>query len=215
MHQLSSSPNRFGLYTLTVILLAVICGNFSEANAQRRGGSSRRAPVSIPRDTELKIRLEDKIDSKESKDGDRFTATVLSPRRFADATIEGHVSRVEQSGKVKGSTQISLSFDRIRLPNGNSGRMAAQVVKVYGEDSVKEVDEEGNVKSGSQGKDTAIRSGGAAAAGAIIGAIAGGGKGAAIGAAVGAGAGAGSVLITGSKKVTLEPGTELLIRSTR
>src|SRR5262245_24722216 len=193
MHQRSSSSIRFGLYPLTAILLAVICGNFSEANAQRRGGRSgqRRAPVSIPRDTELKIRLEDKIDSKESKDGDTFTATVLTPSRFADATIEGHVSRVEQSGKVKGSTQISLSFDRIRLRNGNSGQMAAQVVKVYGEDSVKEVDEEGNVKSGSKGKTTAVRTGGGAALGAIVGGIAGGGKGAAIGAAIGAAAGAG------------------------
>ncbi|HKX26365.1 MAG TPA: hypothetical protein VJ302_01610 [Blastocatellia bacterium] len=215
MHQLSRSPFRFGLYSLSVILMIVVSANFQDANAQRRGGSRRPAPVYIPRDTELKIRLEDKIDSKESKDGDTFRATVLSPRKYADATIEGHVSRVEQSGKIKGSTQISLSFDRIRLTNGASGRMAAQVVKVYGEDSVKEVDEEGNVKSGSQGKDTAIRSGGAAAAGAIIGAIAGGGKGAAIGAAVGAGAGAGSVLITGSKKLTLDPGTEILIRSTR
>ena len=60
--------------------------------------------------------------------------------------------------------------------------MAAQVVKVYGEDSAKEVDEEGNVKSGSKGKTTAVRTGGGAALGAIVGGIAGGGKGAAIGA---------------------------------
>ena len=159
--------------------------------------------------------MENEIDSKKSRDGDRFTATVLSPRNYADARIEGRVAKINESGKLSGKTELALSFDRIRLRNGQSGRMAAQVVKVYGEDSVKEVDEEGNVKSGSKGKTTAVRTGGGAALGAIVGGIAGGGKGAAIGAAVGAGAGAASTAIQGSNKVKLESGTEILIRSTR
>jgi hypothetical protein len=159
--------------------------------------------------------LDNEIDSKESRDGDRFTATVLSPIRYADATIEGRIAKINESGKLTGKTELALSFDRIRLRNGRSGRMAAQVVKVYGEDSVKEVDEEGNVKSGGRGKTTAVRTGGGAALGAIIGGIAGGGKGAAIGAAVGAGAGAASTAIQGSSKVKLESGTEILIRTTR
>jgi hypothetical protein len=169
----------------------------------------------IPRGTEMKIRLEDEIDTKKSRDGDRFTATVLSPRNYADAVIEGHIAKIDESGKLSGKTELALSFDRIRLRNGQSGRMAAQVVKVYGEDSVKEVDEEGNVKSGSKGKTTAVRTGGGAALGAIVGGIAGGGKGAAIGAAIGAGAGAASTAIQGSNKVKIESGTEVLIRTTR
>jgi hypothetical protein len=177
--------------------------------------STARSSVTIPRGTEIKIRLDNEIDSKESRDGDRFTATVLSPIRYADATIEGRIAKINESGKLTGKTELALSFDRIRLRNGRSGRMAAQVVKVYGEDSVKEVDEEGNVKSGGRGKTTAVRTGGGAALGAIIGGIAGGGKGAAIGAAVGAGAGAASTAIQGSSKVKLESGTEILIRTTR
>ena len=177
--------------------------------------STARSSVTIPRGTEIKIRLDNEIDSKESRDGDRFTATALSPSRYADATIEGRIAKINESGKLTGKTELSLTFDRIRLRNGRSGRMAAQVVKVYGEDSVKEVDEEGNVKSGSRGKTTAVRTGGGAALGAIIGGIAGGGKGAAIGAAVGAGAGAASTAIQGSNKVKLESGTEILIRTTR
>jgi hypothetical protein len=169
----------------------------------------------IPNGTEIKIRIDDEIDTKKSRDGDRFTATVLSPSKYADATIEGHVAKIDESGKLSGKTELALSFDRIRLKNGQSGRMAAQVVKVYGEDSVKEVDEEGNVKSGSKGKTTAVRTGGGAALGAIVGGIAGGGKGAAIGAAIGAAAGAGSTAIQGSNKVKIESGTEILIRTTR
>jgi hypothetical protein len=177
--------------------------------------STARSSVTIPRGTKIKIRLDNEIDSKESRDGDRFTATVLSPIRYADATIEGRIAKINESGKLTGKTELALAFDRIRLRNGRSGRMAAQVVKVYGEDSVKEVDEEGNVKSGGRGKTTAVRTGGGAALGAIIGGIAGGGKGAAIGAAVGAGAGAASTAIQGSNKVKLESGTEILIRTTR
>jgi hypothetical protein len=177
--------------------------------------SSARKFVRIPAGTEIKIRLDNEIDTKESRDGDQFTAVVLSPRRYADATIEGHIARINKSGKVTGKTELALSFDRIILANGQRGRMAAQVVRVYGEDSVKSVDEEGNIQSGSRGKTTAVRAAGGGALGAIIGGIAGGGKGAAIGAAIGAGAGAGSTAIQGSSKVKLDRGTEILIRTTR
>jgi hypothetical protein len=189
------------------------------AQSQSRRPTAKRSTtrkfVRIPTGTQIKIRLENEIDSKESRDGDRFTAVVLSPRNYADGTIQGHIAKINKSGKLSGRTELALSFDRIQLRNGQSGRMAAQVVRVYGEDSVKEVDEEGNVKSGSRGKTTAVRTGGGAALGAIIGGIAGGGKGAAIGAAVGAGAGAASTAIQGSNKVKLERGTEILIRTTR
>jgi len=190
----------------------------AQSQSRRRSSPQRAAARSllpIPRETEIKIRLENEIDTKKSRDGDRFTATVISPKSYADATIDGHIAKINESGKLSGKTELALTFDRIRLRNGESGRMAAQVVKVYDQDSVKEVDEEGNVKSGSKGKTTAVRTGGGAALGAIVGGIAGGGKGAAIGAAVGAAAGAGSTAIQGSNKVKLDRGTEILIKSTR
>jgi hypothetical protein len=197
---------------VSVFCLALL---ITAAQSQTRRRSAARSYLSIPRGTEIKVRLEKEIDTQKSRGGDRFTATVLSPRAYADATIEGHVAKINESGKLTGKTALALSFDRIRLRNGRSGRMAAQVVRVYGEDSVKEVDEEGNVKSGSKGKTTAVRTGGGAALGAIVGGIAGGGKGAAIGAAVGAGAGAASTAIQGSNKLKLESGTEILIKTTR
>ncbi|MBK6799342.1 MAG: hypothetical protein IPG76_21810 [Acidobacteria bacterium] len=162
----------------------------------------------------MKIRLETEIDTKTARDGDKFTAMVETPSAYQGASVEGHVARVKKSGKLTGTTELSLDFDTIRLRSGENIIFDAQVVTVYGEDS-KKVDEEGNVKSGSQGKSTAIRSGGGAAAGAVICAIAGGGKGAAIGAIIGGAAGAGSVLIQGSQKVKLESGTEMLIKTTR
>jgi hypothetical protein len=212
MQSRSRSFSRWMNFTLGVALLLTLSAGLEVNQALAQ---SKKTTARVPRGTQMKIRLETTIDSKEARDGDRFTATVLTPSKYADATIEGHLARVEESGKFKGRTSINFVFDRIRYRDGGSAVFGAQVTKVYGEKSVKEVDEEGNVKSGSKGSTTAKRTAGGAAAGAIIGGIIGGGKGAAIGAAVGAGAGAGSVVIQGSNQVKLESGTEMLIRSTR
>jgi hypothetical protein len=218
MQTLFSKSARFGKFTLLVAVLIAAAGGINDANAQTKKRTTRQATrrvARIPVGTQMKLRLEDTIDTKESRDGDRFKATVLTPSRYADATIEGHIAKINKSGKLKGRTELALTFDRIRLRSGETVPMAAQVVRVYGGSSAKDVDEEGNVRSGSKGKTTAVRTGGGAAVGAIIGGIAGGGKGAAIGAAIGAGAGAGSTYIQGSNKIKLESGTEILIRTTR
>lgn len=215
-------PSRFALLVAS-LMLAVIVINTNGFGQTRSKTTTKRKTVkpatvkqaSIPRGTQMKIRLETAIDTKESKDGDRFTAVVLTPSQYADATVEGHVAKIEKSGKLTGKTELSLAFDRIKLRSGESLAFDAQVIEVIGEKSAKKVDEEGNIESGSKGKTTAIRSGGGAAAGAVIGAIAGGGKGAAIGAAIGGAAGAGSTYIQGSNKVKLDAGTEIVIKSTR
>jgi outer membrane lipoprotein SlyB len=167
----------------------------------------------VPDGIEMKIRLTTQIDTKTNREGDRFTAVVLDPSDYADGVIEGHISKLAKSGKATGKTEMSLSFDSIQTRDGKTGGMAAQIVRVYQSETVKTVDEEGNVQTGSRTKDTAVRSVGGGALGAIIGGIAGGGKGAAIGAILGAGVGAGSVLVDGGKELTLEPGTEILIRT--
>jgi hypothetical protein len=209
--------------------LSLLCASALTTDAQtRRRTTTKRRPVmtkaaeasapTAPRiavGTEMKIRLKDAIDTKTAADGSTFSATVIDPSAHADATIEGHIAKVQQSGKFKGRTSLVLSFDTIRYANGASAPMAAQVVKVYGEDSAKKVDDEGNVQSGNRTETTVKRTGGGAGAGAIIGGIAGGGKGAAIGAIIGAGIGAGSTYIQGSSKVKLDAGTEILIKTTR
>ena len=223
MQTFDSKFARLGKAALLAAALTITLGAFGTSNAQTKKRAKRtiksapaaRKATTIPVGTEMKIRLADTIDTKESRDGDRFSAVVLTPNAYADATVEGHIAKIDKSGKLSGKTELALAFDRVRLRSGETIPIAAQVVRVYGESSAKEVDEEGNVKSGSKGKTTAVRTGGGAAAGAVIGAIAGGGKGAAIGAAIGAAAGAGSTYIQGSNKVKLDPGTEMLIKTTR
>ena len=218
MLKLQNHFNRLLVCGMCAAMFVIPAAAQKRTTTKPKVSKSAPAKVSapaIPVGTEIKVRLNNEINTKESKDGDKFSATVLTPTAYADATVQGHVAKIDQSGKLKGRTSLVLSFDTVNFKNGTSRTIAAQVVKVYGEDSAKQVDEEGNVQSGSKTSTTVKRTGGGAAAGAVIGAIAGGGKGAAIGAAIGAGVGAGSTYIQGSNKVTLDPGTEILIKTTK
>ncbi|HEX9421605.1 MAG TPA: hypothetical protein VF899_00080 [Pyrinomonadaceae bacterium] len=168
----------------------------------------------VPVGTNLKVRIEDTLSSKENRVGDRFTAAVLDPVRFNEATVTGHISSIQKSGKVKGRTSMNLDFDSIRLSDGRSGTLHGYVTRVYGSESGR-ADNEGGVESGSRTKQTVKRAGIGAGAGAVLGAIVGGGKGAAIGLILGGAGGAGSLAVQGSKELKLESGTEMIVHVTR
>lgn len=198
--------------TLTLAAMFVLSAVVTlSADAQTRR-TRRPATAVVPAGTQLRLRLNDTLSSKESRAGDRFTATVVNPSRYEEATVNGHIRSIRKSGRVKGRTTMSLAFDSIRLTNGRSGVMRGEVLRLYDSDSPKNVDEEGRVQSGGRGKQTLKRSGIGAVAGAVIGGIAGGGKGAAIGLIVGGAAGAGSIAVEGSKELKIESGTEMLVR---
>lgn len=172
-------------------------------------------PVNIPAGTELNLRLASPIDTKNNRVGDRFAAEVITPGPYDGAKVEGHIATLNKSGKVSGRTELALSFDTITLPDGRRAEIAASLEKIVESETVKEVDEEGNVRSGSRTKDSQVRGGVGAAAGAIIGGIAGGVKGAVLGAVIGGAAGVGTVYLDGNKNLLLEPGTEMVIRTER
>jgi hypothetical protein len=158
--------------------------------------------------------LENGLSTQTAREGDRFTMTVRQPAQYEGAVIEGHVSNIQRSGRLTGRSQMTLSFDTIRLRNGGSSRFAGilESVRTTQGDTVR-VDNEGAVRDSSQTTKTEQRTAIGTAVGAIIGAIAGGGKGAAIGAIVGAGGGAGSVYVQGRDDLDLGAGTELTIRA--
>lgn len=203
-----------------VIALLVLLAFPLALSAQTRKPRLRRpaprtvAPVLVPVATNLKVRLNDTLSSKDSRAGDKFTATVMDPVRFNEATVRGHIRSIIKSGKVTGRTTMNLAFDSIEMSDGRHGVLHGYVTKVYGSDSAK-ADEEGGVQSKSRGNQTLKRGGIGAAAGAIIGGIAGGGKGAAIGLILGGAGGAGSLAIKGSKELRIESGTEMLVHVTR
>jgi hypothetical protein len=208
-----------GKVVAAIVVAATLVGLSIQVDAQtkptlRRRSSTRRPVRLVPVGTNLRVRLEDTLSSKDNRVGDRFTATVVDPSRFDEARATGHISSIKKSGKVKGRTSMNLAFDSIELRDGRRGTLHGYVTRIYGEDSGR-ADEEGGVESGGRGKQTLKRAGIGGVAGAIIGGIAGGGKGAAIGLIVGGAAGAGSLMVQGSKELKLESGTELLVRVTQ
>jgi hypothetical protein len=211
---------KFTRVIMGLLVVSALLGLPVLANAQTKPRLRRpvrrvgRVVTLVPVGTSLKVRLNETLSSKESRAGDRFTATVMDPVRFNEATLHGHISSINKSGRIKGRTTMNLAFDSIDLPEGRHGVVHGYVTSVYGTNSAK-ADQEGGVQSGSRGNQTLKRAGIGAGAGAIIGAIAGGGKGAAIGLIIGGAGGAGSVAIQGSKELKLESGTEMLVRVTR
>jgi hypothetical protein len=169
----------------------------------------------ILRDGETVVaELEQPLSTETTREGDRFTMIVRQPSTAAGATIEGHVTNVERSGRLTGRSQMTFNFDTIRLRNGRSYGFAGMVesVRTPSGDVIR-VDNEGVVREDSQTSRTTQRTAIGTAVGAIIGAIAGGGKGAAIGAIIGAGGGAGSVYVQGRDDLELERGSEVTIRA--
>jgi hypothetical protein len=204
----------------TTLVLSVVLGlttiSFAQTKptAKRRTTTTRRVVPLVPVGTDLKVRINDTLTSKESRVGDRFTATVIDPSRFDEARVYGHVSSIQKSGKVKGRTSMNLAFDSVELRDGRKGVLHGYVTRVYSDDSGK-ADNEGGIESGSRTKQTVKRAGIGATVGAIVGGIAGGGKGAAIGLIVGGAGGAGSLAVQGSKELKIESGSEMLVHVTR
>ena len=203
----------------TVLLLTLVLGISTTGLAQtkptaKKRTTTKRAVPLVPVGTDLKVRINDTLSSKDSRVGDRFTATVIDPSRFDEARVYGHISSIQKSGKVKGRTSMNLAFDSVELRDGRKGVLHGYVTRVYGEGSGK-ADNEGGVESGSRTNQTVKRTGIGAAVGGIIGGLAGGGKGAAIGLIIGGAGGAGSLAIKGSKELKIESGTEMLVHVTR
>lgn len=204
------------LFLTLVTLLAmplIVSAQTTKPRLRRPTTATRRVAPLVPVGTDLKVRINDTLSSKDSRAGDKFTATVVNPSRFDEGRVYGHIKSIVKSGRIKGRTTMNLAFDSITLSDGRSGALHGYVTHVYGDKG--RTDEEGGVQSESRGRQTIKRSGIGATAGAIIGAIAGGGKGAAIGLIVGGAAGAGSVAMNGGKELKIENGTEMLVHVTR
>lgn len=169
----------------------------------------------IPNNTSLMAMLNTNLSTSQSRDGDRFTMTVRDPRMYDGATIEGYVSNLDRGGRIRGRSEMTLNFDRIRMRDGRTYTFSGlvQSVRTPNGETIS-VNNEGSVREDNRTTTTATRTAVGTALGAVIGAIAGGGKGAAIGAAVGAGAGAGSVYVQGRDDLNLRAGSEVTILAT-
>jgi len=140
--------------------------------------------------------LLDPLNSGVNQTGDTFRAAIDQDLIVGSNTVvprgsivEGQVTFVEKSGRVKGRAAMSIQLISLEA-GGNSYGIETEVLSFEAEATKK--------------KD-ATKVGIGAGLGAVIGAIAGGGKGAAIGAAAGAGAGTATVLATKGDELAFEP----------
>src|SRR5688572_25793406 len=99
---------------ILMVLLAIIAlvSTSPVASAQTKKKTTTPTRL-VPVGTNLKVRINDTLSSKDSRVGDRFTATVIDPSRFDEATVRGRISSIQKSGKVKGRTSMNLAFDSI------------------------------------------------------------------------------------------------------
>ncbi len=188
------------------------------SDSNSRGNVAASFPagtLQIAPDTTMRVELLTALSTDATQPGDRFEARVVEPSEYAGAVVSGRVGRVKRAGKVRGSGELQLNFEQIRLPDGRYSNFSAQVLEVISRTNrgAGEVDSEGGVRGEDTTKDDVTKVGAGAGVGAIIGAIAGGGKGAAIGAIIGGGVGAGGVLTSRNNDVHLNRGQELRIRT--
>jgi type IV secretion system protein VirB10 len=178
--------------------------------------SNNDAIIVIPGDTELILELNEEITTERSKEGDKFTAKVVSPMEINGAIVEGRISKIQKPGRIKRRAEVLLTFDRIILTEGrwaNFNAILTEVLPVKG-DNVKRVDTEGTVEGKSSLKGDAVKVGAATGTGLVVGAVVGGPVGAAVGAGVGAAFGVGAVVVERGKHVKLNKQQQLRIKST-
>jgi len=174
------------------------------------------AIIVIPTDTELILELIDEISTERNKEGDKFTARIVSPMEINGAIVEGRISKIQKPGRIKRRSEMLLSFDRIVLTEGrwsNFNAILTEVLPVKN-DNVKRVDTEGTVEGKSSVKGDITKVSAATGTGALIGVIAGGPVGAAVGAGVGAAFGVGAVVVERGKHIRLNKAQQLRIKST-
>jgi hypothetical protein len=171
--------------------------------------------LTIPKDTEIIIELQNDVSTQTTRQGERFTGKVVSPMELDGAIVEGHVEKVQLPGRIKKPAELQLSFDRIVISDSrwaNFSGVLSEVVAIKG-DNVRRVSDEGTAVGQSSIKGDAIKVGASTGTGAGIGAITGGPVGLAVGASIGAAFGIGSALIDRGKHIRLNKNQQLKVRS--
>lgn len=212
-----------------VLALLVTLGAAFDASAQtrrrrpvlRRSTVVRRTPVApavryytVAGGQVLRARINNTLNSKTSRVGDTFTATVTEPV-YSDSgvmvipsgsTLTGRVSSVQpaQNGGKPGT--IDANFVSVRTPNGTSRVINGSLTDLN--EKAAKSDAEGTASGDKMAHRKLIFIGGGGAGGAVLGGAIGGGKGALIGGLLGAGAGLLGDRMTKGENAEVRSGTE-------
>ena len=175
--------------------------NRDRANGGYRDRDNRSdSGRSIPSGTEVDVRLQTRLSSKDAMVEDRVEATTLVDLYQgndllvpAGSLMVGQVTAVDKATRTDRKGSITVAFNRLTV-NGRTHDIRGSVTQAL---------ESGGLKG------EAGRIGAGAGVGAIIGGILGGVKGAIAGVLIGGG---GVLVATEGKDVELDPGTVLRVR---
>lgn len=170
-------------------------------------GQKRRQPTPkyfLPEGTIIRLRINDKLSSKDAQVGSHFTSTVVTPVYGqgvqvipAGSIVAGKVTHVERASRKSQAGSINVTFTSLELPNGVrhsiSGSLAAS-------DSA---DNEGEVK----GKSSKERNAKFIGRGVVVGGLMNGAAGVVTGGLFGAARG----MIKKGEEAEISPGTEFNI----
>lgn len=205
-----------------LVVAALLAGSVIPAfGTPQRRRIRRRAPVAprvvyhtVPANTVIRVRINEQLNSRTARIGDRFSTTVTEPVYGGGSGVEvipvgskvwGRVASVSRSQRRKPGT-ITVSFTSVQLPNAATYPINGSLTSLQADDV--NADNEGTVEGRGNRKRDAVFIGGGAAGGALIGAIAGGGKGAAIGAILGGALGTGARVYEKEQEAEVKSGTE-------
>jgi hypothetical protein len=167
-----------------------------------QGQKRRKTPQYVlPEDTIIRLRVNEKLSSKNAQVGTPFTSTVVTPVYVrgvevipAGSIVTGHVTHVERASRKSQAGSINVTFTALKLPNGGQHPINASLAA---SDSA---DNEGEVK----GKSSKKRNAKFIGRGMVIGGIFNGAAGVATGGVMGAARG----LIKKGEEAEINPGTE-------
>ena len=169
---------------------------------------------SVQTGEKLRVRMNETLNSKTARAGDRFTTTVTEPV-YSDngvivipvgSTVVGRVNSVTAAKKGGDPGSIDVSFVEVKLPNGTRRIINGSLTDL---DTKKaKSDSEGTASGDDRKNDKLIFIGGGAAGGAILGGAIGGGKGALIGGILGGLGGLAGERLTKGEDAEVKSGTE-------
>ena len=173
--------------------MAILCAAFAGLAWSGHAAVASSSGAFLREGTRFHVRLDESIDTRRNRPGDRFTATLAEPLVYGDRVVaprgtrlQGHIMEARPSGRFKGRAILELSLDSMDL-NGRSYALRSTAFRT----------------SRGHKKHNWLWIGGGSGGGALIGAAAAGGPAALIGAGAGAAAGTIGAAITGKRQIYL------------
>lgn len=189
--------------TFKCLLIMSLIASVSTTAAMTAAGQTKRKTTkyTVPADTIIRLRMNDRLTSKKAQVGSPFTTTVVTPVYVkgvevipAGAIVHGHVTHVERASRKSEAGSLNVTFTSIKTPNGVSYSISGSLAASDSSDNESEI----------EGKSSKKRNARFIGRGMVVGGLISGGSGVVSGGLVGAARG----FIKKGQEAEVEPGTE-------